>query len=436
MDLFNIQAEQSILGAILIEPRSILDGNEIKFSPYDFFRTEHRIIYDAMKKLSNDNCEIDIITLSNELTNTDMIDRVGGIAYLADLMTIVPTSDNILYYMKIVKDLSIKRKVHNMLLETQTKIKTLETDDLVKFSEDLKSTLLDTGNAEDLFIDASTVSFTSQNLPAIPTGFEDIDTMCGGGLTYGSLSILTGEPASGKSTIINQIIASALSIGFNCFIYSGELTYQMLMNWFAKTVANNEDIIKCKNSFGTYGQVSDEALNYISSWTRDKFFIYSKEARADEANLNSAIEYLAIKKNVKLFVLDNLMTLEFSGTDKYEKQINTVKTLKNLAKKYNLAIILVAHPNKSSTQNREPHVFEISGASEIPNLADYIFKILRGEDDQSLLMLLKNRVTGIQKKKLKLSFDTLRKRFYSESYREVARDFGYKPKWEQSSIYD
>ena len=130
------------------------------------------------------------------------------------------------------------------------------------------------------------------------------------------------------------------------------------------------------------------------------------------------------------------MTLEFSGTDKYEKQINTVKTLKNLAKKYNLAIILVAHPNKSSTQNREPHVFEISGASEIPNLADYIFKILRGEDDQSLLMLLKNRVTGIQKKKLKLSFDTLRKRFYSESYREVARDFGYKPKWEQSSIYD
>ena len=160
MDLFNIQAEQSILGAILIEPRSILDGNEIKFSPYDFFRTEHRIIYDAMKKLSNDNCEIDIITLSNELTNTDMIDRVGGIAYLADLMTIVPTSDNILYYMKIVKDLSIKRKVHNMLLETQTKIKTLETDDLVKFSEDLKSTLLDTGNAEDLFIDASTVSFT------------------------------------------------------------------------------------------------------------------------------------------------------------------------------------------------------------------------------------------------------------------------------------
>ena len=149
-----------------------------------------------MKKLSNDNCEIDIITLSNELTNTDMIDRVGGIAYLADLMTIVPTSDNILYYMKIVKDLSIKRKVHNMLLETQTKIKTLETDDLVKFSEDLKSTLLDTGNAEDLFIDASTVSFTSQNLPAIPTGFEDIDTMCGGGLTYGSLSILTGEPAS------------------------------------------------------------------------------------------------------------------------------------------------------------------------------------------------------------------------------------------------
>lgn len=436
MNLFNIEAEQSVLGSILIDPTSILRANEIKFSSYDFFRPEHKIIYDSMKKIYNNACVIDPITLSDELININMLDKVGGMTYLASLMTIVPTSENIIYYMKIVKDLATKRKIHNMLLETQTNIRTLQIEDLVKFCEDLKSTLLDTGNVEDLFIDASTVSFTSQNLPSIPTGFMLLDSMCGGGLTYGSLSILTGEPASGKSTLLNQIIANALNLGFNSFIYSGELTYQMLMLWFAKTVANSEDLVKCSNSFGEYTQVTDQGLNYISNWVKDKFFIYSKDAKANEENLSSVIEYLSIRKNVRLFVLDNLMTLEFSGSDKYEKQINTVKTLKSLCQKYNLVIILVAHPNKSSGITKEPNVFEISGASEIPNLADYIFKIMRGKDNQSKIFLLKNRITGIQKRNINLNFDENRKRFYTNSYIEITKDFGYKPKWEQTSLYD
>ena len=152
-----------------------------------------------------------------------------------------------------------------------------------------------------------------------------------------------------------------------------------------------------------------------------------------EVHLSGVIEHLAVKKSTKLFVLDNLMTLECSGSDKYEKQINTVKMLKSLAKKYNLAIILVAHPNKSVTMNRESHVFEISGASEIPNLADYILKLERGED-KTVASILKNRITGIQKKSLNLKFDANRRRFYTKNKDELSRDYGYKPKVEQTTF--
>ena len=76
---------------------------------------------------------------------------------------------------------------------------------------------------------------------------------------------------------------------------------------------------------GKYAKVSDEGLEMITQWVDDKLFFYSKEAKADEANISHAIEYLATKKNVKLFVLDNLMTLDCSGNDKYEKQIIAVK---------------------------------------------------------------------------------------------------------------
>ena len=119
----------------------------------------------------------------------------------------------------------------------------------------------------------------------IRSGFRSIDNVTGGGLNFGTLTVVTGEPGSGKSTFLNQILANALSLGFNGFLYSGELTYQMIMEWFAKTVANTKHLSICTNNFGQYVRLSDEGFEMISNWTKDKLFIYSKEARADEINL-------------------------------------------------------------------------------------------------------------------------------------------------------
>lgn len=435
MELYNIEAEQSILGAILIEPKSISEGNEVNLSSSDFYLDKHKIIYKCMKKLSDSDLEIDLIILSNELKNNKTLDEIGGVAYISSLITIVPTADNIIYYMKIVKNLAMKRYIHNMLLQAGTNIQSMDTSALINFTDELKSTLLECTNVNDLFIDASTISLKTENSGAIETGFRSIDNVTGGGLNFGTLTVVTGEPGSGKSTFLNQILANALSLGFNGFLYSGELTYQMIMEWFAKTVANTKHLSICTNNFGQYVRLSDEGFEMISNWTKDKLFIYSKEARADEINLANAIEYLAIKKNVKLFILDNLMTLECSGSDKYEKQIIAVKALKNLAKKYNLVVILVAHSNKSSFMNREPHVFEISGASEIPNLADYIFKMTR-EDGKPFThaLILKNRITGIIKKRALLEFKSERKRFFTKGELELQKDFGYEPTYEQDSF--
>ena len=145
---------------------------------------------------------------------------------------------------------------------------------------------------------------------------------------------------------------------------------------------------------------------------------------------------MAVKQDVKLFVLDNLMTIECSGSDKYEKQINVIKSLKNLAKNYNIVIILVAHSNKNSIQHREPHVFDISGASEIANLSDYILTATRDNDrdNETTILLLKNRITGLIKKHLQLKFSPDRKRFYTDAKLELERDYGYGEVYEQESF--
>lgn len=154
----------------------------------------------------------------------------------------------------------------------------------------------------------------------------------------------------------------------------------MALDWFYKTVSNPIHLSFGLNSFWKTIKVTEEGVSQINKWLREKLFLFSKNAQADETNISTVIEFLAIKKNVKLFVLDNLMTIECRGTDKYEKQINVIKSLKNLVKNYNIVIILVAHSNKNSIMRSEPHVFDISGASEIANLSDYILTATRDND--------------------------------------------------------
>ena len=334
MALYNLYAEQSVLGSILIEPESILVANQFNLCVNDFFHPQHQILYNCIKKMDG--------------------------------------------------------------------------QDMIKLANEVKATVLD----------------------------SPLDSVTSGGLNFGTLTVLTGSLGSGKSTFLNQIIANALSLGFNSFLYSGELTAQMALDWFYKTVANPIHLSFGVNSFEKTIKVTDEGVIQINKWLKNKLFLFSKNAQADETNISTVIEFLSVKKDVKLFVLDNLMTIECSGSDKYEKQINVIKSLKNLAKHYNIVIILVAHSNKNSIQRREPHVFDISGASEIANLSDYILNATRDNDrdNETTILLLKNRITGLIKKHLQLKFSPDRKRFYTGSKLELERDYAYGEVYEQESF--
>ena len=362
MALYNLYAEQSVLGSILIEPESILVANQFNLCVNDFFHPQHQIIYNCIKKMDG--------------------------------------------------------------------------QDMIKLANEVKATVLDSPCVDDLFVDASDITLDTTPSPSIQTGFAPLDAATSGGLNFGTLTVLTGSPGSGKSTFLNQILANALSLGFNSFLYSGELTAQMALDWFYKTVSNPIHLSFGVNSFGKTIKVTEEGVSQINKWLRGKLFLFSKNAQADETNISTVIEFLAVKKNVKLFVLDNLMTIECRGTDKYEKQINVIKSLKNLAKNYNIVIILVAHSNKNSIMRSEPHVFDISGASEIANLSDYILNATRDNDrdNETTILLLKNRITGLIKKHLQLKFSPDRKRFYTDAKLELECDYGYGEVYEQESF--
>lgn len=273
--------------------------------------------------------------------------------------------------------------------------------------------------------------FDVHEAETLKTGIDYIDDKLIG-MVFGSLNVLSGRNGSGKSTILNQIyIAEAIAQGYKTFLFSGELIGGNVKYWLLQTLANEEQFAEytAKDSH-KYKKVTIQAKEKIVNDMKDRFFLYD----SDDYRIETIIEKMTIlakRYGVRIFVIDNLMTVESSVKDKYEAETDIVTKLKNFAKKYNSIVHLVAHPRKS--MNDEIEKDDVAGSANITNLADYVTTISRAKDDEveydAVLKILKNRHTGVNVGK-KLMFSIERKRFYSaETEKELSKR--YLDLWEE-----
>ena len=273
--------------------------------------------------------------------------------------------------------------------------------------------------------------FDVHEAETLKLGIDDIDADLVG-MVFGSLNVLSGRNGSGKSTILNQIyIAEAIAQGYKTFLFSGELIGGNVKYWLLQTLANEEQFAEYTAKDGhKYKKVTIQAKEKIVNDMKDRFFLYDSDDYRIEAIIEK-MTVLAKRYGVRVFVIDNLMTVESSLKDKYEAETDIVKKLKNFAKKYNALVHLVAHPRKS--MNDEIEKDDVAGSANITNLADYVTTISRAKDDvieyDAILKILKNRHTGVNVGK-RLMFNIERKRFYSsETGKELNKR--YLDLWEE-----
>lgn len=273
--------------------------------------------------------------------------------------------------------------------------------------------------------------FDVHEAETVKTGIDYIDEKLIG-MVFGSLNILSGRNGSGKSTILNQIyIAEAIKQGYKTFLFSGELVGGNVKYWLLQTLANEDQFAEyTAKDCHKYKKVTIQAKEKIINDIKDRFFLYDSDDYRIEAIIEK-MTILAKRYGVRVFVIDNLMTIESSLKDKYEAETDIVKKLKNFAKKYNALVHLVAHPRKSI--NDEIEKDDVAGSANITNLADYVTTINRADRKESgydaLLKILKNRHTGVNVGK-KLMFSIERKRFYSaETEKELNKR--YLDLWEE-----
>ena len=278
-------------------------------------------------------------------------------------------------------------------------------------------------------------------LPKVKTGYYEIDSALGGGICFGQVCLLTGKRGHGKSTFMSNICANTLEQDFGIFAYSGELANYHFKRWLNCQLAGNDYMITQKNEYGDDIYTIDPAISKrISEWYRGKAYIYDYRIAEDDdeiETLTNVIKDVASRRNVKLICVDNLMTAMDTVTEQsnlYLAQSNFVGELKKIAVKYDVAIILVAHPRKNGTEGGFDND-DVSGSGDITNKVDIVMSYGRageGADHNSELVISKNRLAGtlrMGKDKILLNYSAKTKRV--TGMRELNKHYG----WEKGTEY-
>ena len=234
--------------------------------------------------------------------------------------------------------------------------------------------------------------------PKIRTGITGLDKVIGG-LYLGTLTVVSGKRGMGKSTFTSQCCVEALEQNYGFFAYSGELTDYFFKSWIDSQIAGGKNMITEHDEYGSESyRLPEYAAKKINLWYRDRAFLYDNttvDENDEMAGVIAVAEQAIRRYSVKLICIDNLMTAVSTDPklDLYRAQSIIAKSLASLARKYNVAIILVAHPRKS---NGDFDNDTVSGSADITNAADLVINYERvvREDADSIITVTKNRLTG------------------------------------------
>lgn len=257
-------------------------------------------------------------------------------------------------------------------------------------------------------------------LPRVKSGIPELDKAIGGFL-MGELTVWTGRRGEGKSTLIGQLLTTAIDQGRKVCAYSGELPAWRFKDWASLQAAGPQNITAHEDgeTGKTFYSVAPHLQKRIDAWWDARFILYDLgiSSAHDEDSILDAFTLAFRKYGCDVFLVDNIMTARLKGTkdaDYYRAQSSFAGRLVSFAKRYNVHVHLVAHPRK--TTNKSLEADDVGGTGDITNRADNVLSLKRmpdnsGKEYGTLLSVLKNRAFG-NTVKIGLNFEPASRRFY------------------------
>ena len=264
-----------------------------------------------------------------------------------------------------------------------------------------------------------------RDMRAISTGFSEVDNLIGG-MYGGQLIVWTGYNGSGKSTILSNIILNGINDGHRAFCYSGELPKEDFKEWMDLQLSGRKYLSSydCPIKKQAIPIPDSKYYMYLDDFYDEMVYLFDTEDYATDKDIISAMEYMAKREGVKVFMIDNMLTMNVTEQgDANEKQAKLIMKLKGFARKFNAVIHLVAHPRKPAQGQKRVDKYSVSGTANITDLADRVIGFHRLSKDErekdeiysmhnNILIVFKDRKFGIFDEEVLFKFDYFSKRYY------------------------
>lgn len=395
----NIEAEQAVLGAMLIDKEAIAKATEV-LSADDFYREAHRVIFSAMLELYNKNEAVDMVTVTEILKRDNKLEDIGGIAYITSLANVVLTAANIKYHAEIVAEKSVLRQ----LVRVSTEIAAMgyeANDDVGTLLDTAESRILEISNRKkkadftpinDILMDSvQSIESLLQNkggLTGIPAGFADLDKLTSG-LHPSDFIILAARPSMGKTALALNIVQNVAlrahkviggeprSVAF----FSLEMSKEQLVNRMLCAEAGID------SQRLRVGEMHDEDWTHLwdacDTMSRAKIYI-DDTAGITAMEMRSRARRLKAEHGLDLIVVDYLQLMQGSGKrnnsgDRQQEVSEISRSLKALARELDVPVLALSQLSRSveSRQVKRPMLSDLRESGSLEQDADIVAFLYR-----------------------------------------------------------
>jgi replicative DNA helicase len=388
----SIDAEQGVLGSMLISPRDTIAECVEKINEEYFYVPAHRTIYNALVDLWNAGQAIDLITFTQVLRDRHLLDSVGGAAFVTSLFTFVPTAANVGYYLDIVRDKYILREIISAATESVRRAYE-EQDEVNNLLDEVEQRIFAVGDdrfkgqllsMKDQVMEAiESIEKLYENrggITGLSTGFPELDRMTNG-LHPGEMIVIAARPSMGKTALAMNIVENvAVNQKRPVGVFSLEMSSQQLVQ---RLLCSRAHVNLAKVRGGFLGERDFPNLTAAASKLAEAKIYIDDSSSLNILELRAKARRLKAQQDIQLIAIDYLQLVTSSSRraqDNRQLEITEISAgLKSLAKELKIPVIVVAQLNRQPEQRTggKPRLSDLRESGAIEQDADLVGLLLR-----------------------------------------------------------
>jgi len=372
------EAEQAVLGVILLTEGSILDDVRPLVTAETFWNVAHKKIYRAICDLRDGMRPIDTVTVTNRLKDFGLLDECGGAHYLSKLSGCCPTTAHLTDYCRILSDKYRLRR----LIEIGTNALTMayrgpeDTDEFLRGVSGKVMDLTVSDGTDENLVNAAYQSFLNHMEQAetgkgigIPTGFPMFDKYLGGWMPR-SYTLIAAEAKLGKTALFEQFLLAAIESGHHVTIVQKDTAYQ---DFFLRLVCRRSDVSYWRASKGRVKGV-ESRMHEAARWLRGKENMWRllSPSRMDGSEFRATMAREKKKYGTELILLDHIRSLRHHARDQWEGLTANSMEIRDGCHETGVPVCALNHLNRKGSQEERPHASDIKGCDQYKDDCDTI----------------------------------------------------------------